>query len=88
MVVLAPEPYAYVSLRGLGELVPSAIPLVGLVTRPVYFMMALFANVPQLPLLGILVLTRSRWATRVIIMWFLTWVVVEFEGGPSGPNLI
>jgi hypothetical protein len=78
MVVLAPEPYAYDSLRQS----------VGLVTRPVYFMMALFANVPRLPLLGLLVLTRSRWATRVIIMWFLTWVVVEFEGGHSGPNLI
>jgi hypothetical protein len=46
MVGLAPEPYAYDSLRGLGELVPSTIPLVGLATRSVYFVMALSANVP------------------------------------------
>jgi hypothetical protein len=71
MVGLAPEPYAYDSLRGLGELVPSTIPLVGLATRSVYFVMALSANVPRLPLLGLLVLTRSRWATLVITMWFM-----------------
>jgi hypothetical protein len=88
MVGLAPEPYAYDSLRGLGELVPSTVPLVGLATRPIYFVTASSANIPRLPLLGLLVLTRSRWATLVITMWFLTWVVVEFEGGPSGPNLI
>jgi hypothetical protein len=88
MVGLALEPYAYGSLRGLGELVPSTIPLVGLATRPIYFEMALSANIPRLPLLGLLVLTRSRWATPVITMWFLTWVVVEFEEGPYGPNLI
>jgi hypothetical protein len=88
MVGLAPEPNAYGSLRGLGELVPSTILLVGLATRPIYFVMASSTNVPRLPLLGLLDLTRSRWATLVITMWFLTWVVVEFEGGPSGPNLI
>jgi hypothetical protein len=88
MVGLAPKPYAYGSLRGLGELVPSTIPLVGLATRPVYFVMSLSANILRLPLLGLLVLTRSRRATLVITMWFLTWVVVKFEGGPSGPNLI
>jgi hypothetical protein len=87
MVGLALDPYAYGSLRGLGKLVPSTISLVGLATRPVYFVMALSANVPRLPPLGLLVLTRSRRATLVITIWFLTWVVVEFEGGPSGPNL-
>jgi hypothetical protein len=46
MIGLALEPYAYGSLRGLGELVPSTIPLVGLATRPIYFVMALFVNVP------------------------------------------
>jgi hypothetical protein len=58
MAGLAPEPYAYCSLRGLGELVPSTILLVGLATRPFYFVMASSANVPRLPLLGLLVLTR------------------------------
>jgi hypothetical protein len=69
-------------------MVPSIIPLVGLATRPVYFAMALSANVPQLPLLGLLVSTRSRWAMLVSTMWFLTWVVVECGGGPSRSNLI
>jgi hypothetical protein len=78
----------YGSPRGLGETVPSTIPLVGLATRPIYFAMALSANVLLLPLLGLLVLTRSRWAMLVITMWFLTWVVVECGGGPSGSNLI
>jgi hypothetical protein len=59
MVGLAHEPYAYGSLRGLEELVPLTIPLVGLATRPIYFVMALSANVPWPPLLGLLVLTRS-----------------------------
>jgi hypothetical protein len=46
-------------LRGLEELVPSSVPLVGLAARPVHFAMALSANVLRLPLLGFLVLTRS-----------------------------
>jgi hypothetical protein len=50
MVGLAPEPYTYGSSRGLEELIPSTIPLVGLATEPIYFVMASFANVPQLPL--------------------------------------
>jgi hypothetical protein len=49
-VGLAPKPYAYGSLRGLRELVPSTIPLVGLATGPIYFVIALSANIPQLPL--------------------------------------
>jgi hypothetical protein len=51
-------------------------------------MMALFANVLRLPPLGLSGLTRGRWAVLVITMWFLTWVMIEFEGGPSGQNLI
>jgi dolichyl-phosphate-mannose--protein O-mannosyl transferase len=77
-----------VVLRGLRELVPSTVPLVGLVARPIHFAMALSTNVLRLSLLGFLVLTRSRWTMLVITMWFFTWVVVECMGGPSGLNLI
>jgi hypothetical protein len=59
MVGLAPEPYAYGSLRGLGELIPSTIPLVGLATRPIYFVMASSANISRLPLLGLLVFDQK-----------------------------
>jgi hypothetical protein len=78
----------YGSLRGLEETVPSTIPLVRLATRPIYFAMALSTNVLRLSPLGLLVLTRSRWAMLVITMWFLTWVIIEFEEGPSGQYLI
>jgi hypothetical protein len=79
----------YGSLRGLREMVLSIIPPVGLATRPVYFAMALSTNVLRLSLLGLLVLTESRWAMLVITMWFLTWDVVECGGRPFWvkPNL-
>jgi hypothetical protein len=55
---------------------------------PTFFVMAFVCYRPGASLLGHLDLARSRRAMLVISIWVLTWVTVEFEGGPLGPNLI